>query len=107
MQGKDIEAVDPDGSVLWVSVKGFPQSSPNIQARHWFSGALLDLALYRAENGRARLALGFPSGFKTYENLVRRTKATLGYFECQVFWVSENGDVSREYPGQILPALNV
>jgi hypothetical protein len=95
-QGKDIVAIDMDGTTLWISVKGFPENSPNTQARHWFAGALLDLALYRAESEKPRLALGFPAGFSTYENLVKRTKATLAFLGCHVFWVSENGEVTRE-----------
>ncbi len=95
-QGKDIEAIDTDGSVLWVNVKGFPDKSPNTQARHWFAGALLDLSLYRNQNEAARLALGLPRGFKTYENLVKRTASTLKFLGCHIFWVSENGSVARE-----------
>ena len=97
-QGKDIVALDEDGKFLWVSVKGFPENSANTQARHWFAGALLDLALYRAQSADARLALGFPAGFKTYESLVRRTSATLVFLGCHVFWVSESGRVVREIP---------
>jgi hypothetical protein len=102
-QGKDIVAIDKDGAALWISVKGFPESSPNIQARHWFSGALLDLALYRGESDKPRLALGFPAGFTTYENLVKRTKATLGFLGCHVFWVSQNGAVTRESSPGVMP----
>lgn len=95
-QGKDIEAINPDGSILWVSVKGFPESSPNTQARHWFAGLLLDLALYREQDSTAKLALGLPRGFKTYETLVRRTHHTLKFYGCDVYWVSEGGDVYCE-----------
>ncbi len=102
-QGKDIVAVDRDGCVLWVSVKGFPESSPNTQARHWFAGALLDMALYRAESDKPRLALGFPAGFSTYENLVRRTKATLGFLGCHLFWVAQSGEVTRESLSGTIP----
>lgn len=34
--GKDLEARGPDGKLLWVSVKGWPEKSVNTQARHWF-----------------------------------------------------------------------
>lgn len=95
-QGKDIEAIDADGSILWVTVKGFPVKSQNTQARHWFAGVLLDLSLYRGENAKAKLALGLPSGFATYANLVRRTIGTLRFFASDIFWVSENGNVTRE-----------
>jgi hypothetical protein len=102
-QGKDIVAIDKDGATLWISVKGFPENSPNTQARHWFAGALLDLALYRSESDKPRLALGFPAGFATYENLVKRTRATLGFLGCHLFWVSENGEVKRESSSGVAP----
>ena len=95
-QGKDILAKEIDGVELWVSVKGFPENSPNVQARHWFAGALLDMALYRNQREDVRLALGFPYGFSTYENLIRRTKEVRGFLGFQVFWVRETGAVSRE-----------
>jgi hypothetical protein len=95
-QGIDIEAIDIDGWLLWVTVKGFPEKSSNTQARHWFAGALLDLALYKDKNPKARLALGLPSGFSTYENLVRRIRHTLAFLGCHIFWVTESGTVTRE-----------
>lgn len=101
--GKDIEAIDADGSVLWVTVKGFPAKSQNTQARHWYAGVLLDLALYRNENGAAKLAIGLPRGFSTYENLVRRTIDTLKFLACDIFWADANGDVTRESAKTYLP----
>lgn len=95
-RGIDIEAVDIDGSPLWISVKGFPEKSANTQARHWFAGALLDLALYKDKNPKARLAVGLPSGFSTYENLVKRVRNTLAFLGCHIFWVTERGTVTRE-----------
>jgi hypothetical protein len=95
-QGKDIVAMDSDGKALWVSVKGFPENSPNTQARHWFAAALLDMALYRSQNSEVRLALGFPAGFKTYESLVNRTSSTLNFLGCHVFWVNQAGSVVRK-----------
>lgn len=95
-QGKDIEANDADGSLLWITVKGFPEKSKNVQARHWFAGTLLDLALYKDQNPEARLAIGLPRGFSTYENLVRRVRYTLALLGCHIFWVSESGAVTRE-----------
>jgi len=68
--GKDIVAVAPDGNELWVSVKGYPEKSPNVQARHWFSGAVFDLLLYRGQDPSAKLALVLPEGFVTYTNLL-------------------------------------
>lgn len=99
-QGIDIEAIDIDGLPLWVSVKGFPEKSSNTQARHWFAGALLDLALYKDKNPTAKLALGLPIGFATYESLVKRAHSTLAFFGCNIFWVTERGKVTREVIGQ-------
>jgi hypothetical protein len=45
--GKDIVATDCSGRTVWVTVKGFPDKSRNVQARHWFAGALLDRTLQR------------------------------------------------------------
>lgn len=96
--GKDIVALDTDGRPLWVTVKGWPEGSPNVQARHWFAGALLDLALYRTQDAGPRLAMGLPRGFTTYEGLVKRTADTLHFLGCHVFWVAEDGTVTREVP---------
>ena len=52
-QGKDIVAVDPEGQTIWITVKGFPEKSRNVQTRHWFAGALLDLARYRDKSRNA------------------------------------------------------
>jgi hypothetical protein len=95
-QGKDIVAADCDGRTIWVTVKGFPDKSRNIQARHWFAGALLDLARYRDENTDALLAMGLPSGFTTYESLIRRTEATRKFLGYSVYWVQPDGSVTRE-----------
>ncbi len=95
-QGKDISARTPEGSRLWVSVKGWPKRSSNTQARHWFSQALLDMVLYRDEDPEAELAVGLPAGFSTYENLYGR----IGWFRrvlpLKAFWVHEDGSVSEQ-----------
>lgn len=95
-QGKDIVARDHDGCSLWITVKGFPQKSANTQARHWFAGALLDLARYKDEDDRAVLAMGLPRGFSTYEGLIRRTEQIRKFLAYQVFWVQADGTVTRE-----------
>jgi hypothetical protein len=91
--GKDIVALAPDERELWVSIKGYPERSSYTQARHWFAGAVLDLILYRAENTRARLALGLPDGFATYTNLANRTAWLQLDMPFAIFWVSETGQV--------------
>jgi len=94
--GKDIVATAPDGSELWVSVKGYPEKSRNVQARHWFSGAVFDLLLYRGQDPSAKLALALPEGFVTYINLLPRVDWLKQTMQFQVFWVSEDGSVRVE-----------
>jgi len=95
-QGKDIVARSPKGQVLWVTVKGFPEKSQNTQARHWFAGALHDLARYRNEDKDALLAMGLPRGFRTYEALVRRDEAVRRFLGYRVYWVASDGSVNEE-----------
>lgn len=94
--GKDIIAVAPDGNELWVSVKGYPERSRNVQARHWFSGAVFDLVLYRGQSPSVTLALALPDGFTTYTNLLPRINWLKSSMQFQVFWVDHNGNVRVE-----------
>lgn len=95
-QGKDIVALAPDGRQLWISVKGFPEKSPNTQARHWFSGAIFDLVLYRGESSEVSLAIALPDGFITYANLSPRISWLKDTMPFEIYWVSENGEVRVE-----------
>ena len=97
-QGKDIVARSPEGRLLWVTVKGFPEKSKNTQARHWFAGAHHDLARYRNEDREALLAMGLPHGFKTYEGLIKRDEAVRRFLGYRVYWVEAEGTVSVETP---------
>lgn len=94
--GVDIEAIGPKGKRLLVSVKGFPTSSKNVQARHWFAGAIFDIILYRQEYPEVDLAIGLPAGFVTYENLVSRVSWLKENAPFQIYWVKEGGLVSLE-----------
>jgi len=91
--GKDIIA-KKDTDELWISVKGWPEKSQNMQARHWFSGALFDLVLYRSANPGVRLAIGLPGGFTTYENLIPRVSWLREKLPFDVYLVSQSGEVS-------------
>jgi len=95
-QGKDIVARSPKDRLLWVTVKGFPEKSKNTQARHWFAGALHDLARYRNEDKSALLAMGLPHGFKTYEALIKRDDAVRRFLGYRVYWVGADGAVRVE-----------
>lgn len=90
--GKDIIAAR-NNEELWVSVKGYPERSPNIQARHWFSHALFDMAIYKDENPDVRLAIGLPAGFVTYKNLVPRVSWLRRNLPFEVVLVAEDGEV--------------
>jgi hypothetical protein len=92
-QGKDIVAVK-NGKELWVSVKGWPEKSPNMQARHWFAGALFDLILYKDLNPGVRLAIGIPTGYSTYQNLVGRVLWLRRNLPFEIITVSEHGAVN-------------
>ncbi|MGO4500028.1 hypothetical protein AB4114_29555, partial [Paenibacillus sp. 2RAB27] len=94
--GKDIVALDPNGKELWVSVKGYPEKSPNTQARHWFSSAIFDLILYHGENPEVTLAIAFPQGFQTYSNLVPRILWLKDSLPFTIYWVDETGNVTVE-----------
>jgi hypothetical protein len=96
--GKDVVAETPTGKTIWISVKGFPtpKGSATAQARVWFSGAVLDMALYRHENREVDLALALPDGFPTYRNLAARCTWLREALPCRVFWVSQSGEVTEE-----------
>ena len=94
--GKDIIAVAPTGTPLWVSVKGYPEKSVHIQARHWFAGAIFDIVLYHNEATAPRLAVAFPDGFTTYRTLASRMNALRAVMPFTIYWVAESGDVRVE-----------
>jgi hypothetical protein len=98
--GKDIVASTREGKSLWVTVKGFPESSPNTQARHWFAGAFHDVSRYRTESKDALLAMGLPAGFKTYEGLVKKDVAVRSFLGYSVYWVHADGAVTVQKPGE-------
>ena len=98
--GKDIVATK-NGKELWVSVKGWPERSVNTQARHWFSSALFDLILYRDIDPDVQLAIGLPSGFSTYQNLIPRVSWLRNNLPFEIITVSEQGNVEITYPPDI------
>lgn len=95
-QGKDIIAVDSSDKEHWISVKGYPERSPNVQARHWFSDALMSLTLYRDEDSSVNLGLALPDGFATYINLAPRIEWLRRAMPFTIYWVSEGGHVRVE-----------
>lgn len=93
--GKDIVATR-EKRRLWVSVKGYPEKSMNVQARHWFAGALFDLVIYRSSDPDVELGIGLPEGFKTYTNLLPRVTWAKTQLPFVVFWVAQSGVVTVE-----------
>jgi hypothetical protein len=98
--GKDIVATRGQ-DYLWVTVKGFPvgtaRTQPATQARHWFSHATFDVALYRGEDVAVALAVAVPD-FPTYRALARRVAWLRRAAPFAMLWVSEDGTVAAD-PG--------
>lgn len=77
-------------------MKGFPEKSASVQARHWFAGAVFDLLLYRGENADVDLALGLPDGYQTYQGLTKRIEWLRRQMPFAVYWVAESGAVRQD-----------
>lgn len=97
-RGKDIEARSA-GRPLWVTVKGYPEETPRtrpqIQAGHWFSGALFDIVCWRGEDAEVELALAIPD-FPRYRNLAQRIAWVKSSARFCLLWVGEDGNVQIE-----------
>lgn len=104
-RGVDVEA-DRDGMRLLVEVKGYPaatyargkragQPQPTpapLQARAYFSNALLSGVLMSGDHEGARVALAFPA-METYRALAERSQAALGRAGIELWLVEEDGSV--------------
>jgi len=94
-RGKDIEAVGTGGQRLWVTVKGYPEKSPDQQARHWFAEVVYDLVRYRTGDQTVLLGAGLPSQ-KTFKKLAARIAWLKRELPFQFYWVQEDGSVVDE-----------
>jgi hypothetical protein len=94
--GVDLVARRLPDKELWVTVKGWPESCPHTQARHWFAGVLFDLVLYRNENSHLYLAAALPDGYATYRNLAERTTWLRRTMPFTLIWVAADGKVRSE-----------
>lgn len=98
-QGKDIIAIAPSGTTLWISAKGYPvgtiRTNPPTQARHWFAQALFDLILWRGEDSSVSLALALPQK-ETHRKLASRAGWFLATTRNCIYWVDRNGSVTVE-----------
>lgn len=108
--GIDIQAVR-DGISLLVEVKGYPgatyargeragqpkRTAAPMQARAYFSNAVLAGMLMRNDAADARVAIAFPWK-ETYRNLARRTAAPLAAAGVEVWLVDEDGALAEIAP---------
>jgi hypothetical protein len=97
--GVDIEARLENGTILLITVKGYPiqtNQKPFTQARHWFGSAMFDLILYRNNYPEAQFGIGLPAGFSTYINLAKRIAWFGKAIPLKIYWVSKDGKVTEE-----------
>jgi hypothetical protein len=104
--GIDVEATR-DGVRLGVEVKGYPSryyvrgprqgemkpTPPNLQAKMWYSHALVPAMRLRGEDPDARSVMAFPD-FEVYRALWRDTSAALRAAHVEVWLVHRDGAVS-------------
>lgn len=103
--GADIRAVK-DGKALIVEAKGYPSTvyargekrglpkptKPSVQARHWFSHALLDALLRQSEYPTASVVIALPD-FPVFMKLISRTQPALKKLGIGVYLIHEQGNV--------------
>jgi len=91
---------------LACEVKGYPSrsyadprragevkpTSPSVQARHWYAGAVLTAMLTRQDHAEYRVVIALPDA-GTYRSLHRRTQANLAVIGIEVWFVGEDGSV--------------
>jgi hypothetical protein len=95
--GVDIVAKDATGSQIWITVKGYPETLRNVQARHYFANAIFDLILYRGESASVQLGIALPEGFPTYKNLAKKVQwLREEIFPFDIYWINEDGRVRKE-----------
>jgi len=96
-RGVDIIAENVQGKTLWINVKGYPDTSRHVQARHYFASAIFDLILYRGESASVQLGIGLPAGFTTYTNLARKIQwMRKEILPFDIYWINEAGQVRKE-----------
>ena len=105
-KGPDTIAKKDDVEII-VEVKGYPsdkyvigekkgqkkRTEPDLQAKHWFSEALLQVLLAKSENPNAVVCMGFPK-FQVYEELINQLKDILQNLKIICYLVDENGKVT-------------
>lgn len=100
-RGVNIIAAKPDGSVLYITAKGFPEKTatkrthPSTQAGHWFKDGFHDLLEWLGESQETTLAFSLPD-YPRYRKLAERVqwlKPIIGY---TFYWVREDGTVIED-----------
>jgi len=97
--GVDVIARDPAGAEWWISVKGYPEeratkaTRPAVQARHWFSHAMFDVAMYRTERADVRIGVAIPGPYITYERLFEKSRWLQRTAPYTLFTVHQSGRV--------------
>lgn len=106
-RGVDVEA-DRDGVRMLVEVKGYPASTyargdragqpkstpAPLQARAYFSHALLSGVLMRNDDAEARVVLTFPE-MDTYRHLGERAEGPLSQAGIEIWLVDESGSLRQ------------
>jgi hypothetical protein len=96
-RGVDIIAEDSQRNPLWISIKGYPDTSRHVQPRHYIANAIFDLILYRGESASVQLGIGLPAGFTTYNNLAKKVQwMRKEILPFDIYWINEHGQVQKE-----------
>ena len=106
-RGIDIIA-ERETEELAIEVKGFPgrgfadprradeqkRAQPSTQATGWYGRAILAAMLTRARRPHSRSVIALPD-FPRYRDLFKETAGSLQKCSIEVWWVSEDGDVTE------------
>lgn len=104
-RGKDM-VVSKNGKRIVIEVKGYPskyyvdprkqghekKTSPTLQARHWFSHALLSLMKAKSDSPKSIVAMGLPYSNR-YENLIEGVSYAAKLMGLQFYFVKKDGSV--------------
>jgi hypothetical protein len=109
-RGIDIEATRGTETVA-IEVKGFPgrnyadprraaekkRTQPSTQAKGWYGHAILAAMITRTQRPDVRAVIAFPD-FPRYRELYRQTAGQLQKCEIELWWVTEEGNVTVAAP---------
>ena len=115
-RGVDISAFRNSDEML-VEVKGYPsnkymdgskrgqikRTQPTLQAKHWFSDALLSVIRRKGKFPNSSIAIGLPE-FTRYLDLIKDANWALEKLGVRVFIVTQNGEVYEKRKSSPLQA---